>query len=255
MNAPYIPSGGLMSRVNRQWARFAGRAPLSISLDHAIVSFSFDDFPKSAATIAAPALEQRDWRATYYAAAGFAGGETHHGAMFDTADLHRLTQAGHEIGCHTYGHIDCATAALADIMRDVERNARALSAMGYEGALDSFAFPYGEARPEVKRALGSRFSTLRGVRAQINRGNADRHLLNAIPLDGGEAGIQRAVEAAEALVHHPGWLVYYGHDVQDSPTEWGCTPEQFDHVCDAVERSGARVLPVADALRCVEETA
>lgn len=255
MNAPYIPSSGLVSRVNRQWARFAGRDPMPLQLDHAIVSFTFDDFPKSAASHGASLLEKHGWTGTYYASAGYAGGITHHGDMFDPGDLSRLTSAGHEIACHTYEHLDCATASLREVMQSVERNARALAAMGVESELASFAYPYGEARPEVKRALGSRFASLRGVRPGINRGGADRHLLRAVPIDGGEAGIERAIEAAEALVQAPGWLVFYTHDIQDRPTEWGCTPEQFAAVCDAVERSGARVSTMAQALELAGEKA
>ena len=252
MNMPYIPSGGVLQRVNRQWVRLAARVPVQIDLDHAIVSFTFDDFPKSAATVAARELERRGWLGTYYASAAYAGGETHHGAMFDTGDLQRLSGAGHEIGCHTYGHIDCAMASPSEVIADVERNARALRAMGFEGALSSFAFPYGEASAAVKTELGKRFSALRGVRAGINRGEADRQLLKSVPLDGGEAGIDRAIEAAQALTQHPGWLIYYAHDVQDEPTEWGCTPQQFRSVCDAVEQSGARILPMAQALASLE---
>ncbi|MHA6289518.1 polysaccharide deacetylase family protein [Maricaulis sp. CAU 1757] len=251
MNQPYIPAGSLASALNRRWVRFAARAELDVALDHAIVSFTFDDFPKSAATVGAVALERRGWTGTYYASAAYAGGETHHGRMFDAGDLQHLTTRGHEIGCHTYGHLDAARVRTSDVMADVARNARALEAMGLDQALDSFAFPYGEASPAAKRALGEHFWTLRGVHAGINRARTDRNLLRAVPIDGGEAGIERAIEAAHSLIGHPGWLVYYTHDIQAQPTEWGCTPAQFERVCRAVEASGARVMTVRDAMATI----
>ena len=52
MNAPYIP-GGWQSRFNRQISRFLARDRFDLDLDHGIVSISFDDFPKSAATVGA----------------------------------------------------------------------------------------------------------------------------------------------------------------------------------------------------------
>jgi len=252
MNAPYIPSSGIVSKFNRQWARFTAKAPIDVDLDHAIVTFTFDDFPKSAATIGASMLEKRDWLATFYASASFAKENTHHGVMFDKSDLKRLTEAGHEIGCHTFEHLDCTQATAADVITSIDKNTRALQKMGLETPLESFAFPYGEATPSVKRVLGERFSTLRGIRSEINRGKSDRHLLKSVPLDGGEAGIKKAVEAAEALTQHPGWLIYYAHDVQDNPTEWGCTPAQLEEVCQAVERSGARVLTMSQAITALE---
>jgi peptidoglycan/xylan/chitin deacetylase (PgdA/CDA1 family) len=254
MNAPYIPSGGLMSRVTRQWARVAARAPLEIDLDHAIVTFTFDDFPKSAATTGAQILDQHGWKGTYYASGAYAGSQTHHGRMFDPGDLQRLSVAGHEIGCHTYEHLDCSSQNVETIIASVERNARALKLMGLETPLQSFAYPYGEATPAAKRALGEHFSTLRGVRAEINRTQCDQHLLKSVPLDGGDIGIKRAIEAAESMPHHPGWLIYYAHDIQLNPTQWGCTPEQFRTVCDAVEKSGARVMTMSEAFAEMEQS-
>lgn len=252
MNAPYIPGSGLLAGLNRRWARYASRTPMRICPDHAIVSFSFDDFPKSAATTGAELLEKRGWRGTYYASAGYAGGVTHHGPMFDAGDLQRLSSNGHEIGCHTYSHLDAAAVPTSELLADIARNARALAAMGHEGELDSFAFAYGEATPASKQALLERFSNLRGVQARINRGATDRGLLQSVPIDGGEAGIDRAVEAAQSLISHPGWLIYYAHDVQDEPTQWGCTPQQLDRVCDAVAASGARVMTVSEAMQTLE---
>ena len=252
MTLPYLPGSGLISRFNRRWARFAARAPMRVDLDHAIVTFTFDDFPKSAATTGAEALERRGWTGTYYASAAFAGGETHHGEMFDMGDIVRLTAAGHEIGCHTYGHLDASSVQTSELMTDVMRNARALEAMGLDQDITSFAFAYGEATPAAKRALGERFATLRGIQADINRGECDRHLLKSVPVDGGEAGIDRAVEAAQSLPRHPGWLIYYAHDIQDAPTQWGCTPDQFERVCRAVEESGARVMTMAEATLMLE---
>ncbi len=252
MNAPYSPSS-FSARITRQVARFAARRPLPIHPDHAIVSFSFDDFPKSAATLGAPALEQRGWRGTYYASAGLAGTTNHHGPQFDAGDIVDLSARGHEIGCHTFEHVDCAQADVDTVMDSLDRNADALRRMGLSEPLSSFAFPYGEASLDAKRALSSRFASMRGVRAEINRGSGDLNLLRAVALDGGDAGIERAIEAANSLIQAPGWLIYYAHDIQDQPSEWGCTPEQFERVCNAVEASGARVMTVRDALKSLQE--
>ncbi|WP_417483971.1 polysaccharide deacetylase family protein [Maricaulis salignorans] len=255
MDTPYNPGGGLVSKLNRRWARLAARAPLSVDLDHAIVSFSFDDFPKSAALSGATILESHGWRGTYYASAGYAGTRTHHGDMFDAGDLQRLVATGHEIGCHTHTHIDGSRVGADALLADIERNHQALRELGYEGKLDSFAYPYGETTPAAKRLLAQRFTSLRGVHAAINRGDSDRSLLKSVPVDGGETGIARAVDAAESLVEHPGWLIFYLHDVQDEPTQWGCTPAQLERVCAAVERSGARVLTVAAAMAEIGDAA
>ncbi|WP_295690433.1 polysaccharide deacetylase family protein [uncultured Maricaulis sp.] len=255
MNAPYTPASGLFAGLNRRWARVAARKPLQLPSDRAIITITFDDFPKSAASTGAAILERHGWQGTYYASAGYAGGQTHHGAMFDCGDLQRLVGAGHEIACHTYSHLDASQVGTGAFLADIARNERALKAMGLETELESFAFPYGEASPATKRALSERFSNLRGVQADINRGAADRNLLKSVPIDGGDAGIDRAVEAAVSLSRHTGWLIFYAHDVQETPTEWGCTPAQLERVCQAIADSGADVLTMREAVRQMEASA
>ena len=250
MNAPYIP-GGWQSRFNRQISRFLARDRFDLDLDHGIISISFDDFPKSAATVGAAALEARGWKGTYYTAAGYLDQTTHHGVMFDCGDLARLEAAGHEIACHTYEHLDCAKASANEVLRSLEHNEKALRELGVKQEMTSFAYPYGETSLGIKTALASRFSTARGVRPAVMRVQADRNLLPAVGVDGGETGIARAIEAAEALTHHPGWLIFYAHDIQDDPTEWGCTPEQFERLLDVIERSGSEVLTVRDAYQTI----
>lgn len=252
MNAPYIP-GGWRSKLTRRMSRLMARRTFPLALDHAIVTFTFDDFPKSAVTEGARRLEAHGWLGTYYACAAYAGGETHHGTMFDAGDLQRLSTAGHEIACHTYEHLDCGRASAETVIDSIEKNARALAAMGLESDLTNFAFPFGEVTPSAKQALSERFDALRGIRADVNRGDSDLNLLSAVPIDGGDAGIQRACEAALSLTHAPGWLIYYAHDIQDQPTSWGCTPDEFEQVIMAVEASGAEVMTMDAALSAVSE--
>lgn len=241
----YTPSGGIAGKVKRQLARRLARAPLAIPAGQ-YVSFTFDDFPKSAVEIGAALLERHGWRGTWYAATGFLGRDTHHGAMFDAGDIARLSEAGHEIACHTTSHLDAASAPLSTTLEDAAGNTAALESFGVE--ITNFAFPYGEATPGVKRELGKRYDTLRGVQPGINRDGADRHLLKAVGVDGGEPGIDRALGYLREMGNTPGWLIYYIHDVQEVPTEWGCRPDQLARVCDAVAKSGVEVCAVKSVL-------
>lgn len=246
--APYIPAGGVSGRLQRLPARLLARRPMAIRLNRPIVSITFDDFPRSAATAGKDALEARGWRGTYYASGCYAGVSTHLGRMYDAGDLQRLLRDGHEVGCHTFTHFDAARADAAEVESDVERNAVELASWGHTMPLSTFAFPYGEASPASKKALMGRFRALRSVCPGINRDGADRALLKAVGIDGGEAGISKAVDYAELNARDPGWLIFYAHEVQENPTHWGCTPAQLDRVFDAIADSGAEVLPVGEAL-------
>lgn len=248
----YIPASGLLGKAKRLSARLLARSDLRVDLDAPIVTFSFDDFPKSAAQYGATQLEARGWRGTYFAAAGFVGTSNHHGEMFDGDDLTRLAASGHEIACHTHSHLDASGVSDADFIADVRANETALRALGLNTPLQTFAFPFGEATPAVKRALGSQFSALRGVRPGINRGRCDRTLLRAVPLDGGAAGLEQALNAIRDIEANPGWLIFYGHDIQSSPSEWGCTPDFYDMVLQAVSDLGCEVKTFADAIAHID---
>ncbi len=243
----YIPSGGLIGKLKRQAVRRLAKSPLAISLERTLVSFSFDDFPRSAAMAGADILERHGWRGTFFAGGGFAGGENHLGKMFDIADLKRLHGDGHEIACHTYSHIDIAKTPITDVEAEIDRNRAFLDACGFDAPFQTFAYPYGEASLAAKRALTRRFNVLRGVRPGINRGIADRALLFAVPLDGGERGLRRALQWIENARRNPGWLIFYGHDVREQPGPWGCTPQFLETVCLAVADAGFDVDTIAGA--------
>lgn len=252
MTAPYIPPGGLQGKLARLSARARARRPIAAQIDRPMVSVTFDDFPRSAAEHAAPALERRGLRATWYAACGFEGTQNHLGALFTGEDLQRLTAAGHEIGCHTHAHGDAARMDPAALLADCAKNRARLAELGVSGPLHSFAFPYGEASAPAKTALSGEYRALRGVRAGINRQGDDLNLLKAVGLDGGEAGLEAALARIAELGERPGWLIFYGHDVRDAPSEWGCTPDHFKTVCEAIEASGAEVLTMGAALDRLE---
>lgn len=45
-----------------------------------------------------------------------------------------------------------------------------------------------------------------------------------------------------------GWLVFATHDVCESPTPFGCKPAFFEEVVRFAAESGARILPLGQAL-------
>ncbi len=67
----------------------------------------------------------------------------------------------------------------------------------------------------------------------------------------------RAVDFAHgrACVAARGWLVFATHDVEANPSRYGCTPELFERVLRWSVHSGARILPVARALRQIRTEA
>lgn len=248
----YRPRGGLKGRVQKHFARRLGVTPLKIKLDRPIVTFSFDDFPKSAMELGAARLKAFGWRGSFFVSGGLASISNHHGDLYDPEDLLALQAEGHEIGCHGYSHLDASRLPAEAVASDAARNRAFLKESGLNRGPTSYAFAYGEATPQAKKRLLETYSSLRGVQPGINRGVADRGLLKAMPLDGGDAGLKRAVAAIKDVSRNPGWLIFYGHDIRKTPSDWGCTPDFLDVVLHAVEQSGAQVRTQSEALKAIQ---
>ena len=92
---------------------------------------------------------------------------------------------------------------------------------------------------------------MRGVTPGVHIGKADLNALKSTPLYSGNA-VKDALQMIEGLKARPGWLVLFAHDIQDSPSEWGCTPSEFKSIVQAVKQCGAEVLTIGEALKLLE---
>lgn len=210
------------------------------------VSLCFDDFPKSAVDKAAPMIEARGWRATWYVAGGFMGtDQPHYGTMFDAADLKSLVEDGHDFGCHTFDHIDCRHASAKEIDAQCRQNLDFLAAHGIS-EVNSFAYPFGTANLASKKNLSGDNLALRGVKPGINSGRIDLNMLKACGLQHDNGGIKRACQDLEALKQSEGWVIIFTHDVSAAPSPWGVTPAAYRTLLRAVEESGAEVVTVGE---------
>lgn len=251
----YQPSRSLPARVGRRIVQWRAAAPLATAPPEAMISFTFDDFPKSAADTGAEIIEGVGARACYYACSSMAGTRTVCGDMFDERDLAQLTRAGHEIGAHTRSHLDCARTSIDDIFADISQGLEDLRAMGHCASVRNFAYPFGETRFDVKRALAQRFRTARGVLSGLNRRGNDRMQLRAVELDSDTESLPRALSAIEQAVREKAWLVIFSHDVSESHGPWGVTPAVLRKVVCAARDAGLAFVTPDDAIDRIEKGA
>ena len=233
-------------KLRRRNARLWRRRRLSGRPARPIVSFTFDDVPESAAVAGAEALEARGWRGTFYISAGLFGREGPMGRYAGPQDVRRLARAGHEIGCHTYTHLECGPAAPDRIARDIEINAVALAEL-CGGPLQTFAYPFGDVSCEAKAELAPRFRLLRALHGGLARQGTDLNQAPAVPIDGPE-GEARGALWIERAARSRAWLILCLHDVAADRSFWGCTPEALARLIARAEACGCEILPVAQAL-------
>jgi peptidoglycan/xylan/chitin deacetylase (PgdA/CDA1 family) len=241
----YTPTETVFDKLRRKVSRFVERRPARLAFDRPTLSISFDDAPVSAVGAGAAILEAAGVRGTFYISTGLAGRDSPMGPYAGMDAVGRLAAAGHEIGCHTYSHLDCGRAPHDVISCDVGLNATTLADHGL--AAETFAYPYGEVSPVAKRVLSQRFRAMRTVNAGMISGEADLAALPGVGIEGpgGEARARKWLARAKSK---NAWVILYTHDVRDQPSEWGCTPEVLKGLVEGAIADGFQVLTVRDAL-------
>lgn len=237
----------LAARLVREIGGFLCTRPAKVSWPGGVVSFTFDDFPRSAWGNGGAILEKYHCRGTYYAAMGMAGTENDLGPLFNLDDLRAAHAHGHEIACHTYHHRDCARLAPADIAGEIDRNAAALAQALGKAAITNFAYPFGGVSQSAKSALSTRFASCRGTGRGLNQGTIDLADLRSTSIYSHNFDSERLCRLIDDARAGAGWLVFYTHDVADEPSPFGCTPAQFEAVV-AYAAANAAVLPVRGVL-------
>ena len=239
----------LRARIANRLARHLYAVPMRLESGQPMVSFTFDDIPMSAATVGAPMLEEVGGRGTFYIACGLVNQPNNHCEGIDHDGIIRLRRSGHEIACHTFSHrraIDLDAAAMA---AEIAQNRHYLEGLDASIRLENFAYPYGLATVARKRQLTNSFRSARGILPGVNSGTIDLQFLRSTPLidkDIDRDGVDRIFDEAVAT---KGWLIFYTHDVADTPSPWGCTPGLLRHALDAARRRNMPMVSVAEALR------
>lgn len=212
-----------------------------------VISFTFDDFPKSALTAGGSILERHGARGTYYVASKLAKTEGAVGRSFDVEDIVIAHGNGHEIGCHTYTHLNCAEAKEASLQEEVRANAAALAATIKEFSPRNFAYPFGAVSPLAAQVLNPHFSSCRGIRPGINEGRLNLSELLANSLYATTFDEARLCSLIDRNVSAGGWLIFYTHDVCETPSPYGCKPGQFEAIV-AYAAKRAPIRTVQDVL-------
>jgi len=239
----------LRTRLAQRLARHLRTLPARLAPVTPLVSFSFDDAPVCACTVGADMLDAYGAKGTFYIAGGLIGTRALHWQMAQDDHIVALHADGHEIGSHTYSHAFVPDLGAEEIIAESRRNAERLRAIVPGLALQSFAFPYGFGSVSAKRTLSGLFRTSRSIVPGINSGRTDLQFLRANPLMDGYidlAGIVRLMDAACAC---NGWLIFYGHDIADDPSPYGCSPALFEAALRAAVDRGIPCVPVSEGLR------
>jgi Glycosyl transferase family 2/Polysaccharide deacetylase len=247
-----MPSLKLRSRVlgylQRTTTKSIWRRPFSIHPQRPLISFTFDDFPRSALLNGGSVLNRHGLAGTYYVSLGLAGKETPSGQMFLVDDLRMLVEKGHELGCHTFAHCDSWATATKTFENSIIENREALNRLFPFSDFKTFSYPISLPRPHTKARIADYFLCCRGGGQTFNCGKSDLNQLSAYFLEKSRDNIQAIKDLIDHNRQACGWLIFATHDIANRPTPFGCTPEFFESVVQYAICSGAHIVPVVEAL-------
>jgi len=238
----------VQGRYQRTLARCLFQKPLVMRNAMPLISFTFDDFPRSALYAGGAILKRFGMAGTYFTSFGLMGHEAPTGKIFVAEDLAELMAQGHELGCHTFHHCHSWETTPGTFEESIVENRRALERVLPGRVFQSFSYPISCPRPGTKRRMGRHFKCSRGGGQTCNLGTADLNHLSAYFLEKDAGDPARVKSMIDRTVRDRGWLILATHDVSDTPTPYGCRPAYFEEIVRYAAGSGARVLPVIGAL-------
>src|SRR5258708_23162502 len=237
----------LPSPAQRRLARWFGRRPCRIQMESPVISFTFDDFPRSALLTAGAILRERGFAGTYYASFGLMGRKSPTGEIFAREELADLVRQQHELGCHTFDHCDSWETDPAEFEASIQRNQRTAAERLPGSKLRSLSYPISWPRPETKRRVATYYECARGGGHTFHARTLDLNYLKAFFIEQSPGNFGEIKQVVDANARAKGWLILATPDVCESPTRFGCTPHLFERVVEDCAKSAAVGLPVQAA--------
>jgi peptidoglycan/xylan/chitin deacetylase (PgdA/CDA1 family) len=213
-----------------------------------VVSISFDDCPRSAVTTGARLLEEFGACGTFYVAGSLCGTVSDGIRQFEEEDISRLSEAGHEIGCHTFTHRPVVQMTDKTLFDDLEQNAAFVENIVPGLEMNTFAYPFGHVSLSGKSRLRHRFAACRGIEAGLNRGRIDLSYLKAVQLYESVMDEAKLTSLITQTVDRKAWLILFTHDVEDAPSRFGCSPSLLRFALTAAVQAGVDIMPIKNAI-------
>ena len=215
------------------------------------ISFTFDDFPRSALHTGGDILLRFGFRGTYYASFGLMGTEAPTGIIFVPDDIKKLVAQGHELGCHTFDHCHSFETSSKVFENSIIKNKLALDKIEQGISFKSFSYPISIPRLQTKNKTGTYFSSCRCGGQTYNSTKIDLNLLKAFFLEKSRNDANAIKKIIDQNCQNRGWLIFATHDISENPTPYGCTPSFFEDIVSYSMNSGALILPVSEAMDAI----
>jgi peptidoglycan/xylan/chitin deacetylase (PgdA/CDA1 family) len=224
---------------------------VDIKLEKPVISFTFDDAPVSAFLNGGGILSKFGFGGTFYISLSLMSGPDPE-TRFTLPQLKNAIAQHHELGCHTYSHMDLAKTASAIGIADIEKNQAEMQTLVPDAEFRNFSYPFGSQTRPIKKYTSTRFRSSRGIEEGINAIGTDLCNLKTVKLYEGKYPLEYIFQKIKEAEETKGWLIFYTHDVDEKYTDWGCSPAYFEAVVQECARRNITVATIDQALNLIE---
>lgn len=230
-----------INKIRRKIADISYKCIGIISNDKKLVTFTFDDVPKSTFENGGRILKKHNLSGTFYVAFSLMENADSEG-LFTSRNIEDCFKSGNEIACHTFSHFHFfKTKSGKFISNDLAKNSSEFKKLNLDTTLQNFSYPFGEQTRLAKKHVSKKYTTCRGVDSGVNVGKVDFHNLKAIQLYESKNSLLKIDDIISDFNIKGGWLIFYTHDIQDNYSTHGCSPAYFTAVVEKVIKSGFEI--------------
>jgi peptidoglycan/xylan/chitin deacetylase (PgdA/CDA1 family) len=238
----------IYTKLKLALARRSARRLANLITDTPIVSFTFDDFPSNAADLGARLLDKYKFRGTFFVSAGLLDSTAPTGQICSPKDIQRLYAGGHEIGSHTYEHLDAWITPAKQFELSLLKNASAIADIVPGCKLSSFSYPISYPSTANKRVAGRHFAACRAGGQTTNLKTVDLNALRSFFIEKTDGSVAQLKSIIDYNSRVSGWLIFSTHDISVKHTRFGCHPDVFNAILEYTKEHGGKVMPVSQVI-------
>jgi peptidoglycan/xylan/chitin deacetylase (PgdA/CDA1 family) len=220
------------------------------TIDHGIVSLTFDDAWSSVYTMARPVMDRYHYAGTAYVTTSFVGTDKHMtvGQLLKLQDIH-----GWDIASHTVTHPDVSKVQPLEIVRELRNSKVWLMNHGFRRGAEHLSFPFGGFdNEEVARQVRYLYRSARLIDGPMETlPVADPKRLRVF-LVINTTRVDEVVAKIDEALRNRDWLILVFHRIEPAgaPLQFDTQYSQtaFQQIIDALARKNATVLPVSQVI-------
>ncbi|UMZ75466.1 polysaccharide deacetylase family protein [Natranaerofaba carboxydovora] len=206
--------------------------------------FTFDDGCSTDYEVVYPILKEKGLEAVTYISPIFIEDEMD--GFMDWEQVKALDEAGWDIEDHTYSHVNLEELTKEEINKEMQK----INDIFEKKGLDTpkhHALPYGEYNETAKEVVLTYRDTVRTAENNLNSYPLEDDILDAVDMGIHSEEVLKGFIDRAVLENKV--LIFFTHDVQENPYDYGITTEKFESVLEYAIEKEINILTLSELMK------